>query len=122
MGEISGKAGEVRVGGATVAGIRDWTVTYEGETIEVTDFGDSGWRNHILGLTGWRGTFNGFKDGAPQTVGAEAALILKESTTTGQQWTGQAIITGLNETVAVDGAVEVGYEFQGSGTLTPATA
>lgn len=122
MAEISGKAGEVRVAGATVSGIRDWTISYEGDAIEVTDFGDSGWRNYILGLTGWRGTFAGFKDGAPQSVGTEVALILKESTTTGQQYTGQAIITSLGENVVVDGAVEVNYEFQGSGTLTPATA
>jgi len=122
MGEISGEAGEVRVAGATVSGIKSWSVDYVAEALETTDFGDSGHRAYIPGLDGWSGSFEGFKDGAPKSIGSEIALILKESASAGQQYTGQAIITGSHPTVDVDGIVGVAYDFQGTGTFTEATA
>ncbi len=122
MGQISGEAGEVRVAGATVSGIKSWSVDHVSEALETTDFGDSGHRNYIAGLDGWGGSFEGFKDGAPTGIGSEIALTLRESATTGQAWTGQAILTGSHPTVDVDGIVGVSYDFQGSAGLTVATA
>ena len=52
MAEISGKAGEVQVAGATVAGIKSWSVDYVADALETTDFGDSGHRTYIAGLDG----------------------------------------------------------------------
>ena len=122
MAQISGKAGEVQVAGATVAGIKSWSVDYTGDALETTDFGDSGHRTYIPGIDGWSGSFSGFKDGAPKSIGSEVALILKESATTGQQYTGQAIITGAHPSVDVDGVAGISYDFQGSGAFTVATA
>ena len=122
MGQISGKAGEVQVAGATVAGIKSWSVDYTGDALETTDFGDSGHRTYIPGIDGWSGSFSGFKDGAPKAIGAEVALILKESATTGQQYTGQAILTGAHPSVDVDGVAGISYDFQGTGALVVATA
>lgn len=121
MGQISGKAGEVQIAGATVAGIKSWSVDYTADASETTDFGDSGHKTYIAGIDGWAGKFEGFKDGAPKAIGAEIALTLKESGTAGQVYTGQAIITGAHPTVSVDGVVGVGYDFQGTGALTVAT-
>ena len=122
MAQISGKAGEVQVAGATVAGIKSWSVDYTGDALETTDFGDSGHRTYIPGIDGWSGSFSGFKDGAPKSIGSEVALILKESATTGQQYTGQAILTGSHPSVDVDGIASMSYDFQGTGALVVATA
>jgi len=121
MSQISGKAGEVRVAGATVAGIKSWSVDIVSDALETTDFGDSGHKTYIPGIDGWSGSFAGFKDGAPTAIGSEIALILKESATTGQQYTGQAILTGSHPTVDVDGIAGISYDFQGSGAITSAT-
>lgn len=122
MAHISGKTGEVRVAGATVDGIKSWSVDYVGEALEVTDFGDSGHRAYIPGIDGWSGSFEGFKDGAPTGIGSEVALVLKENTSSAaQEYTGQGILTGSHPTVDVDGIVGIAYDFQGTGLLTVAT-
>ena len=122
MSEISGKAGEVQVAGATVGGIKSWSLDVVGDALETSDFGDGGHRTYIPGIDGWSGSFEGYKDGAPKAIGSEVALILKESAATGQQYTGQAILTSSHPTVDVDGMVGIAYDFQGSGVLTKATA
>jgi hypothetical protein len=120
--QISGKAGEVRVAGATVDGIKSWTLDYTSDALETTDFGDSGHKTYIAGIDGWSGSFEGFKDGQPTGIGTEIALVLMESTTASQLYTGQAIITGSHPTASVDGIVGIAYDFQGTGALTPASA
>jgi len=122
MAQISGKAGDVSVGGASVGGIKSWTIDYVADVLETTDFADSGLRTYIAGLSGWSGSFEGFKDGAPTAIGSEIALILEESTDATQRYTGQAILTGSHETVSADGVVSISYDFQGTTTLVPASA
>ncbi|MBA7602018.1 hypothetical protein ES703_09103 [subsurface metagenome] len=122
MTQISGKAGEVLVAAATVAGIKSWTLDYVSDALESTDFGDSGHRAYIPGIDGWSGSFEGFKDSAPKGIGSEIALILREyKTETGARYTGQAILTGSHPTVDVDGVVGIAYDFQGTGGLSVAT-
>jgi hypothetical protein len=122
MAQISGTAGEVRVAGATVNGIKSWTLDYVQDALETTDFGDSGVRTYLPGLSGWSGSFEGFKDAAPTAIGSEIALILMESATASQLYTGQAILTGSHPSASVDGIVSISYDFQGTGALTPASA
>ena len=122
MAQISGKAGEVQVAASTVNGIKSWTIDYVVDALEVTDFADSGAKTYIAGLSGWSGSFEGFKDGAPTAIGAVIALILSVSATATQDYTGQAILTGSHETISVDGIVGIAYDFQGTSTLTPPTA
>ena len=120
-GQLSGKAGEVLVAGATVDGIKSWTVDYVSDALETTDFADSGLKTYIAGISGWSGSFEGFKDGAPTSIGSEIALILSASTAATQDYTGQAILTGSHETVSVDGVVSISYDFQGTSTLNVPT-
>jgi predicted secreted protein len=122
MAQIAGKLGEIMVGGTTQAGMKSWTIDYTVEALETTDFADTGTKSYIAGMTGWSGSFEGFKDAAPLTIGTEIALILKESTDATQRYTGQAIVTGLNGTVSVDGIVGEAYTFQGTGALVIPTA
>ena len=122
MAQISGKLGEVMVAGVTISGIKSWTVDYVIDALETTDFADSGAKTFIAGLSGWSGSYEGYKEGAPTTIGAEIALILKESTNATQRYTGQAILTGSHPTVSVDGVVGVAYDFQGTAGLGTPTA
>ena len=120
-GQVSGKSGEVLVAAGTVNGIKSWTVDYTLDALDTTDFADSGLRTYIAGISGWSGSFEGFKDGAPTGIGSEIALILSCSTDGDADYTGQAILTGSHPTVSVDGIVGMAYDFQGTSTLNVAT-
>jgi len=122
MAQISGKAGEVQVAASTVNGIKSWTIDYVLDALETTDFADSGAKTYIAGLSGWSGSFEGFKDAAPTGIGSIIALVLKESATASQVYSGSAILTGSHEVVSVDGIVGIAYDFQGTSTLYPASA
>ena len=121
-GQLSGKAGDVSVAGSSIGGIKSWNIDYVADALETTDFADSGLRTYIAGITGWSGSFEGFKDGAPTSIGSEIALILEETSDATQRYTGQAILTGSHESVSVDGVVSISYDFQGTTTLNPPTA
>jgi hypothetical protein len=90
MAKLAGKAGEITVAGASVTGIDTWSIDYTANTEETTDFSSSGVESHIPTTTGWSGSFDGKKDGAPLAIGAEIALVLKESPTSTQKWLGLA--------------------------------
>jgi len=127
-GQIAGKSGNVytttaggtATGAVIVAGMKSWTIDYTLDALDTTDFADSGLRTYIAGLSGWSGSFEGFKDGAPGLVpGTSYVLHLRESATTTEQYSGTVIITGLHGSASVDGVVTQSYDFMGSGTLTP---
>jgi len=116
MAHLSGKAGYVDTG-STVAGIKSWTLDYTSDALETTDFGDAGVKSYIVGCSGWSGTFEGYKDGVPQSLaGASVTLKLYEDNT--YFWTGTAFITGVHANTAHDGIVSYSYDYQGSGALT----
>ena len=123
MARLAGYAGAVTVAGAAaMAGIKSWKVDYTFDTLDSTGFDDTGTRAFIPGLKGWSGSFEGYKDGAPLTIGTEIALVLKESAVGTQLYSGQAIINGLHQSTGIDGLVTTGYDFQGTAALTVATA
>lgn len=122
MAHAAGKAGEVDTG-ASVTGIKSWTLDYTVDPLETTDFADSGVASYLVGVSRWSGSFEGFKDGTPQGLaGASVTLTLKETQTANQLWTGTAFITGVRPSTAHDGLVTYSYDFQGTGALTVPTA
>ena len=122
MAHIAGKAGQVDAASA-VTGIKSWTLDYTADTLETTDFADSGVKSYIIGGSGWSGSFEGFKDGAPLALaGAAVTIKLYESQTANQFWTGSAFIVGIHPATAHDGIVTYSYDFQGTGALTVAAA
>jgi hypothetical protein len=106
---------------AEVDGIKSWTLDYNADTLETTDFADAGVKSYIIGGSGWAGTFEGYKDGVPLSLGTSIILALGESLTPGQQWIGDAFITGISPSVSHDGIVSYSYTFQGSGALETAS-
>lgn len=117
MTRLSGKAGSVYIG-SNIAGIKSWTLDQIVEALEGTGFDSGGHKVYTPGLGGWSGSFEGFKDAAPLTIGTAISLELRESQTASQKFTGSAIITGLHAATAVDGLVTYGYDFQGTGALS----
>ena len=119
MAHLAGKSGYVDTGTA-VAGIKSWTLDYNSDALEATDFADAGVKTYIIGCSGWSGSFEGYKEGAPQTLaGAAVTLKLYESATA--YWSSAAsgaFITGVHPSVSADGVVSVSYDFQGTGALT----
>ena len=122
MARISGKLGEVTVAAAEVTGIKSWNVDQKVEALDSSGFDSDGVKAFIAGCSEWAGSFEGNKNGVPLTIGSEIALVLKESQTANQQFNGQAIITGLSVKTDIAGLVTYSYTFQGTGTLTIATA
>ena len=122
MAELAGKSGDVTVGGTPIGDVKSWSLDSVVDALEVTDMDDDGVRAYIPGCSGWSGSVEVNKDGAPETIGSEIALVLKESETANQLWSGQAIITGVGVATSFDGVVTYTYSFQGTGALTPASA
>jgi hypothetical protein len=124
MARLAGYGGNVKYGAGptTATGIKSWSVDYTVDTYEGTGFDSSGKKVYTPGLSGWSGSFEGVKDGAPITIGSAVDLQLEESATAGQEWTGSGIITGVSVNTPTDGLVTYSYSFQGTGALTPATA
>lgn len=107
---------------AEIDGIRTWSLEYTADSLETTDFADTGVSSFIPGKSQWSGSFEGFKDGVPISIGAEVYLVLGETNTAYQGWMGKAIITAARPNVDNDGLVSYSYDFQGTGALEPASA
>ena len=97
-----------------IAGIKSWTIDLEYDALDTTAFDSSGVKAFLPSLTGWKGTFEGYKTGAPLTIGSVVHLHLGESATLTQGFTGSAIITGLHPVGEFAGLVVYAYDFQGT--------
>ena len=117
MAKLAGYAGSVYIG-SNIAGIKSWTLDYIMGVLETTGFDSSGHKTFIPSIDEWSGSFEGYKDAAPQGIGTEIALELRESQTATQKWAGQAIITAIHPSTSVDGLVTYSYDFQGTAALS----
>ena len=104
-----------------IAGINSWSLDYTSDAIESTDFGSAGVKAYIVGGSGWAGSFAGYKEGIPLSIGEIYGVSLAESSTATEMWLGNAIITGVHPSVGHDGIVSYSYDYQGTGNLTVAS-
>ncbi len=104
-----------------IAGINTWSLDYTTDSLETTDFASAGIKSYIIGGSGWAGSFAGYKDGAPLSMGEIYGVELAESATTTQMYLGNIIITGVHPSVGSDGIVSVSYDFIGTGALSVAS-
>ena len=121
MGKVAGTKGYVNTA-SVVLGINQWSLDYTVDMLETTDFSASGIATYIPGVSRWSGTFSGYKDGVPQTLGTATSvtLILGENAAT--NWQGTAFISGIHPSTNFDGVVSYAYDFQGTGSLVVASA
>ena len=104
-----------------IAGINTWSLDYTSDALESTDFASAGIKDYIIGGSGWAGSFAGYKEGIPLSIGEIYGVELAESATVTEMWLGNAIITGVHPSVGHDGIVSYSYDFQGTGNLQIAT-
>jgi hypothetical protein len=107
---------EVRAGKA-VAGIKAWALDYSMEVLDTTGFDSGGHHTYVPTVDSWAGSFDGFKDGPPLTIGSVVHLELRESATSTQQYRGSAIIKAVHPKASVEGLVLYAYDFQGTDAL-----
>jgi len=120
MPEVTGKEAHISMDNAGLKGMRAWAIDYTADTVESTDFDDSGVKQFLSTLTGWTGSFEGF--GQPgwalgALVGTKYLGSFFVSDSTGSYYYGSVIITGASPGVAIDGAAVISYTFQGTGAL-----
>lgn len=129
MASHTGSEGIVKIGSATMAEVRSWSIEETAETIENTAMGDAA-RTYALGLTGWSGSMDVWWDetdtsgqGACDVGSSLTFNFYPEGTTTGDTYyTGTGLVTGHSRTASFDGNVEASISVQGTGALTESTA
>lgn len=125
MSRTVGKLGAVEVPDNTeILGIKSWTLDITAGVVETTGFDSSGVQAYLGTVTGWSGSFEGYKDGVPIVIDGSATTIqLSEATPVDEVfWSGACIITSLTVNTSFDGLVTLAYTFQGTGVLTEAAS
>ena len=125
MANHKGSEGLVKVGSATVAEIKDWSLSETAETIDDTVMGETA-RTRQSSLTSASGSLSAFWDETDasgqmaMTAGATVALALyPEGSATGDYYASlSAIITTVDVSAAMDGMVEASFSFEANGAVT----
>ena len=124
MAVASGTAGSVVVGTVVVGRVKEWSLSFSREAVEISGMGQAS-RDFIPGIYGYSGSFSTAKDVADAgevalksaTLGA-GTVGLKLYEGTALYTLGTVVITGMSPSLSFDGASETSYDFQGSGVLT----
>lgn len=124
---LPGKGGNISWGGAAVAGMGEWNLDINVDTEEITNFASNGWKEYLATLKSWTGSCTGTYESADAAqdamitaitgTGAAAAVVF--TVTSGVTLSGQAILTATGLPVQVGGKVEISFDMQGTGALTP---
>lgn len=128
MATHKGSEGLVKVGSATIAEVKSYSLEESADTIETTKMGDAA-RTYLPSLTSFSGSVDCFwdeTDTAGQValaVGASVTLVFyPEGATSGDTYySGTALVTGKTITGSFDGMVEASISVQGTGVITTAT-
>tara|TARA_R110000822_G_scaffold43246_1_gene116923 strand:+ start:44 stop:436 length:393 start_codon:yes stop_codon:yes gene_type:complete len=123
-----GSEGLIKVGTATVAEVKSYSLDESADTIESTSMGDAA-RTYEASLTSFSGSVDCYYDEADTTgqvalaVGSSVTLVWypegAESSDT--YYSGTVIVTGKNITASFDGLVEASISVQGTGAITTST-
>ena len=128
MATHKGSEGLVKVGSATIAEVKSYSLEESADTIETTKMGDAA-RTYLPSLTTFSGSVDCFwdeTDTAGQvalTPGASVTLVFyPEGSASGDTYySGTALVTGKTITGSFDGMVEASISVQGTGVITTAT-
>jgi len=128
MATHKGSEGSVKVGSATIAEVKSYSLEESADTIETTKMGDAA-RTYLPSLTSFSGSIDCFwdeTDTAGQValaVGASVTLVFyPEGSASGDTYySGTALVTGKTITGSFDGMVEASISVQGTGAITTAT-
>ena len=121
MAILKGKDGTVSLDGSAVTGVvQSWNVSIETDTLETTSMGTAGWKTFEGSLQSWTGTVEiYFSD--TQTIGGyidgSAVAVVLTDGTSGNTYTGSAIITSASVEVSSADLVTVSLDLTGTGAL-----
>ena len=74
MARLVGYGGAVKIATVATAGIKAWSLDYEVSVLDSSGFDTGQWDSFVASIKKWSGNFEGFKNGAPLTIGTEVAL------------------------------------------------
>ena len=124
MACYAGKDGALSIGGTNVAMLTSWNVTQSAETLECAYMGVD-WKDYKAGLRSWEGSAdaNFTDDTATQAanevvVGSEVAVVFYPVAGGTMSFTGTAIVTSIDNNVALGDVQTVSLSLTGSGELT----
>ena len=128
MATHKGSEGLVKVGSATVAEVKSYSLEESADTIETTKMGDAA-RTYLPSLTSFSGSIDCFWDETDTSgqvalaVGASVTLVFyPEGSASGDTYySGTALVTGKTITGSFDGMVEASISVQGTGAITTTT-
>ena len=128
MGTHKGSEGFVKVGSATIAEVKSYSLEESADTIETTKMGDAA-RTYLPSLTSFSGSIDCFWDETDTSgqvalaVGASVTLVFyPEGADSGDTYySGTALVTGKTITGSFDGMVEASISVQGTGAITTTT-
>lgn len=122
----AGKDGALSVDGTNIASLTSWSVSQSAEVLECQAMGGDGWKDNKPGMKSWEGSAEAnFTDdtvtpGAAAnavSVGSEVALVFYPDTGTTLSFTGNAVITSIENSAALGSIQTVSLSFTGSGPL-----
>ena len=117
MAEVHGKGGSFAFTNLT-AGVKGWTITYEADMHETTDFADAGVAAFIAGIKRWSGTCELNWDSANTVAPGDSAAATFDVDGT-NDYQGTALVQSLSVNTGVNDIVSATCNFQGTGALTP---
>ncbi len=132
MAAVTGKGGSILYAGGSVATIHNWSIDVGNNLHDVTSFTTSAaqWRTFTAGLSDFAGAIDGTFD--PSSTGqnnmivdsltpVSAAVVFELDQTAGGKLSGNMFVEGLSIGADIDGLVDMGWSYQGTGTLTYTT-
>ena len=119
----AGKDGALSIAGTNIAMLTSWNVTQSAETLECAYMGVD-WKDYKAGLRSWEGSAdaNFTDDSATQAmneivVGTEVAVVFYPVAAGTMSFTGTAIVTSIDNNVALGDVQTVSLSLTGSGEL-----
>lgn len=122
---VAGLGGSVSISATVAANLQKWAVTIKGGVVKTTPFGASGaWEVNTPTIKSWAATMDGFTD--PTAAGAQLTLMNGISTVVTvifaidgvHNWSGNAIITGIDPAAASETMNTIKFSVTGTGPLT----
>ena len=121
MAILKGKDGTVSLAGGTASGVvQSWSASIETDTLETTSMGTAGWKTFEGSLQSWSGSVDMyFADDEVITgyVDGSAIAVVLTDGTSGNTYTGNAIVTSVSVDVAVADLVTMTLDLTGTGAL-----
>ena len=133
MAAETGKSAKVLYGGGMVQDLDAWDLSFDTDMYETTQFttGTVQSREFIPGLSTWTANVSGNADETSTGLddlrtaalaNSTGTILLYISKTEGASYTGTTYISNMSVSAPIDGKVDLGFAFQGTSTLTYATA